>query len=179
MPRCEATTAKGEPCRKAAMKGATLCAFHVQRVGRRTLLEPELIERLEAMLKAGNYITVALRAVGIGGATFRDWMRRGRSSTAPGDELYRELVERVDVARAEGEIRNVAQIASAARDNWQAAAWILERSAPERWGRVSTKLRLPAELPPEEDPNLTRAAEDDPFAEVDELAAKRRARSGE
>jgi hypothetical protein len=180
VPLCSALTAKGEPCRKTAMKGHELCAFHLGRAGRKTLLEPDVIDRLEQMLKAGNYIEVALRAVGVGGRTFRDWMQRGRTSAAPGDELYRELVERVDLARAEGEVRNVATIAAAGRDNWQAAAWILERSAPERWGKVSTKWRMPAELPPEEDASLPPAAghELDPFAEVDELAAKRRARTG-
>jgi hypothetical protein len=171
--RCEATTTKGEPCRKSAMKGATLCAFHIQRVGRKSLLTPELIERLEQMLKAGNYIGVACRAVGIGEQTFRDWLRRGRTSDAPGDELYRELVERAELATAEGEVRNVAQIAAAARENWQAAAWMLERSYPERWGKVSTKLRLPT-LPPEEDPDRKpQERPHDPFAEVDELAARR------
>jgi hypothetical protein len=180
VPTCSATTAKGAPCRKTAMRGHELCAFHLGRGGRPTLLEPDVIDRLEQMLKAGNYLEVALRATGVGGATFRDWMRRGRTSRAPGDELYRELVERVDLARAEGEVRNVAQIASAARDNWQAAAWILERSYPERWGRVSTRYRLPPELPPEEDAATVRvSAELDPFAEVDELAAKRRARTGD
>jgi hypothetical protein len=160
------------------MRGHELCAFHLGKAGRKTLLEPDVIDRLEQMLKAGNYIEVACRAVGVPGRTLREWMQRGRRSDAPGDELYRELVERVETALAEGEVRNVAQIAQAARDNWQAAAWILERSAPERWGRVSTRFRLPPELPPEEDASLPPARRElDPFTEVDELAAKRRART--
>jgi hypothetical protein len=161
------------------MRGHELCAFHLQRVGRASLLEPDVIDRLEAMLKAGNYIEVACRAAGVAPRTFRDWMVRGRSER-PGDELYRELVGRIEQALAEGEVRNVAQIASAARENWQAAAWLLERGYPERWGRVSTRLRAPASVPPEEDASAPAAGhEPDPFAEVDELAARRRARTGD
>ncbi len=32
-------------------------------------------------------------------------------------------------------MRDVAVIATAAKENWQAAAWRLERKFPERWGR--------------------------------------------
>jgi hypothetical protein len=36
---------------------------------------------------------------------------------------------------AEAEMRDVALIAQAAKENWQAAAWRLERKYPARWGR--------------------------------------------
>ena len=58
----------------------------------------------------------------------------------------------------------VVAIAKAAqRGNWHAAAWLLERRWPERWGRPTERAgRWP---PPTQDE----------FAEVDELAARRRA----
>jgi hypothetical protein len=37
---------------------------------------------------------------------------------------------------AEAEMRDVALIAQAAKENWQAAAWRLERKYPARWGRT-------------------------------------------
>ena len=58
------------------------------------------------------------------------------------------------------------------RQHLMVAAWLLERMYPERWGRVSTQLRL-AEPPPES----AVPAEADPFEEVDELAEARRRRA--
>jgi hypothetical protein len=170
---CSQVTVKGKPCRKYAVAGSDRCAAHLGRAHRPSVLTPALADNLVTMLRAGNYIEVACRAVGVHRRTLSLWLARGRAG-APGDEVFAELAERVDVALAEGEVRNVAQIAAAARENWQAAAWILERSYPERWGRVSTRFRLP-DKPPEELPTTPAAGTGtiDPFLEVDELAAKR------
>jgi hypothetical protein len=73
------------------------------------------------------------------------------------------LQEALDQALAEQ--RLVAVIAAGARSNWRAAAWLLERQYPERWGRDRAK-GLTAET----------GGEDDPFREVDELAEARRRR---
>jgi hypothetical protein len=172
MAKCDQLTVNGEPCKKDAMQGHTRCAFHIgPHVGSRTLLTPELADSLIAMLRAGNYVQVAVRAVGIRRQTLTKWLERGES-TAPEDEPYAQLRERVEQARAEGEVRNVAQISKAASDSWQAAAWLLERQYPDRWGRTSVRVR------DEEDQVVEDVEADDPFAEVDELAAARRKRIG-
>jgi hypothetical protein len=52
------------------------------------------------------------------------------------DTKYREFRDAVESARSAAEIRNVALIQKAANDGtWQAAAWYLERTAWQRWGR--------------------------------------------
>ena len=63
------------------------------------------------------------------------------------------------------EERLLASAAHAARENWRAAAWTLERRYPERWAQRPREL----EGAPPPDP-------DDPFREVDELSARRRER---
>jgi hypothetical protein len=82
----------------------------------------------------------------------------GEDEQAHVEELLRRVL---------AEERLVAQVAAGAKTNWRASAWLLERRYPERWGprRPQDELDPPA-----------AAAEDDPFAEVDQLAAKRRAR---
>jgi hypothetical protein len=170
--KCSATTATGRPCRALAMQGSERCVFHQgSRVGRQTLLTQETADLIVVMLRAGNYVQVAARAAGISRQTFHDWMRLGRS-LAPKNSAYRDLRLRCDQARAEGEARLVAQIANAAATSWQAAAWLLERQDPARWGRVSVRMRE-SELPALPAPVIEPEPETGAFHEVDELARVR------
>lgn len=136
-------------------------------IGRPSLLTPELQDQIATMIRAGTSVTVACEAAGISRETFYQWLKRGESRAAK-DAAHREFRERISSARAEAEARAVTIIATAAREDWRAAAWLLERSFPERWGSSAERERLnekpKADAPP------------DPFAEVDELAAARRRR---
>jgi Glu/Leu/Phe/Val dehydrogenase, dimerisation domain len=80
-------------------------------------------------------------------------------------------ISRVEVMHAIGdfvEIRLVAQVGRAASRSWQAAAWLLERQYPERWGRRPRTAEGPGDR--------ALAVLSDPFAEVEELAEARRRR---
>jgi hypothetical protein len=79
------------------------------------------------------------------------------AGTKPGGSLDREAL----IEEALSEPRLVVYVAAAAKTNWRAAAWLLEHRHPERWGRDR-------ELEPAVPPG------GDPFAEVDQLAARRR-----
>lgn len=149
------------------MAGSDRCSTHLGRSVHRAAIEldDELVEGLLAMLRAGNYDVIACRAVGLSPRTFQHWCQRG-TSTAARDEHYRVFRAKVEQARATGEARNVAAIASAARESWQAAAWMLERAYPERWARPSQR--------GDDAPAPTKSVDPgDPFAEVDELAERR------
>jgi hypothetical protein len=97
----------------------------------KTKLTPELQERITAFLRAGNYVEVAAACAGIHKDTFYEWCKKGRK----GEEPFATFVVGVDKAIAESEARDVALIGKAAVDNWQAAAWRLERKMPHKWGR--------------------------------------------
>jgi hypothetical protein len=75
------------------------------------------------------------------------------------------------LARVLAEERLIAQVAAAAKTNWRAAAFLLERHYPERW--APARPRADGELEPvrADDPS-------DPFYEVDRLAARRRRQAG-
>jgi hypothetical protein len=173
--RCGQPTAKGTPCQLPVADGTDRCWTHLSTspVGRPSLLTDEVAEMLVTMLRSGNYVHVAIRAAGIASQTFGLWMKRGLSEK-PKDAPYRELRQRVERARAEGQVRHVALIARAADEDWRAASWLLERQYPELWGGVSVRIRTEAEPPVAAE----EQAEFDPFAEVDELAERRRTRSG-
>jgi hypothetical protein len=166
---------RGEQCRNNAVAGHDVCSVHLGVAVRTTLFSQDVADRLVTMLRAGNYLHVAVSAAGIGMSTYRDWMRRGRSQKLV-DVEHREFRARIESARAEGEARMVAVIARAAQEgDWRAALSLLEREFPERWGPVSVRQRDDA-MPqqPEESP----VDESDPFREVDELAQRRRTRTG-
>jgi len=79
---------------------------------------------LEA-LAAGHARWPAAALAGIGGTTLARWI-----SEDP------ELAARIAQAEAQAEIDHLSVITRAAESGtWQAAAWWLERRAPERWGR--------------------------------------------
>jgi hypothetical protein len=128
------------------------------------VLDDEALDRLATMLRAGNYVTVAARAVGVSPDRLAEWLERGASSHAD-DRGFVELRERLDRARADAEVRHVALVAAAAAENWQAAAWLLERQYPDRWSRPTlAQFRIDEEPP-------THSAD-----ALDELAERRAVR---
>jgi hypothetical protein len=92
--------------------------------------------------------------------------QRSNRSVAVGesDPILAQLEAAVGKATQEHVL--VGRIAApAARGEWRARAWLLERQHPERWGRRDRETPPRVETPP-----------DDPFAEVDQLAEQRRKR---
>ena len=83
-------------------------------------------------ISQGIPIKHACAAVGVPTVTFYDWMKRGEENkSAQFVDFHRE----VEKAKAVAVMRNVAFIQAAAPETWQAAAWLLERTHPEEFGR--------------------------------------------
>lgn len=104
--------------------------------------------RLISALNAGSFFDDACSYAGVGKSAAYEWLARGRAAREeqeekgekfelPGDErIYAEFAEAVERARAGAVIANLAIIRSAAQSGqWQAAAWWLERTSPEKYGR--------------------------------------------
>ncbi len=103
-------------------------------MGRPSGLTPELTGRLVPLLRAGVAVEAATRAVRISERTFYEWMQRGERGSQR-NAPYRDFRAAVEQARGEHEAILVGQLARAAsKGSWRAAAWLLERSFPERWG---------------------------------------------
>lgn len=142
-------------------------------------LTPELRDRLATWIRAGNPIPVACKASGIVESTFHDWMDRGRRAleadgVPEGEEPFVEFLESIERAMDETEAALVAMVTRAAqRNGWQAAAWILERRWPERWGKPMERLNGLGSVAAGPAPAV------DPFEQLDvvtdELAPRRRA----
>lgn len=120
------------------------------RPGRKTLLTPEIMETIVDLLKRGNYLATAAKYVGVDPATLGQWRAKGERLMAEGrpedeyDEtelLYQNFAIEVGKARSLAEIKAVEVIRNAMPNQWQAAAWYLERTNNADWGRtVRTEL---------------------------------------
>jgi hypothetical protein len=96
-------------------------------------LTVERQQRICEAIRAGIRPEIAAIYCGIGARTFYRWMQLGRAADAA--PLYGEFVEAVEVALAEWEARDVLLIGEAAKTDWHAAAWRLERRLPKVYGR--------------------------------------------
>ena len=111
-----------------------------------TKLNYKVQEKIVQAIKAGNYIETAAAYAGINKSTLYDWLKRGerekqrveknpRYRIRKSEKPYVEFSDAVEKALAEAEVRDVLLIGKAAEEQWQAAAWRLERKFPDRWGR--------------------------------------------
>lgn len=102
------------------------------KIGRPTKLTPELQEMFCEIISKGNYINVACDALGIGTTTYELWNKKAQE----GDISYVGFMCAVKKARSEAELRHLGIIDEAATPrNWQASAWILERTRPDRYSK--------------------------------------------
>ncbi len=95
-------------------------------------LTPELQEQFCRYVAMGNPICTACQLVGLGEGTYYKWKVRGRDHD---EEPFSSFVKAVDLAEAQAVNRNITLIQKAATEQWQAAAWYLERRYPESFGR--------------------------------------------
>ena len=95
-----------------------------RRMGRPTKLTPEVQKRILAFIRAGNTFRDSAACAGIGESTFFQWKRENPEFLAA---LKKAEVQFID--------RNLAIIQKTANKTWTAAAWLLERRFPERFGR--------------------------------------------
>jgi hypothetical protein len=116
------------------------------RKGRRPAeLDSPKVTNLIAALRAGNYFEHACAYAGLAPSTAYRWLERGRKEQQsqadgnkpdPTESHYLELCESIEKARADAIVGNVAIIQTAAKNGtWQAAAWWLERTMPNQYGR--------------------------------------------
>ncbi len=102
-----------------------------KRIGRPPKLSPDIERRIVELLRAGNYVETAAACAGIHKDTLYRWLKEGARQP---NGIYGGFAVAVERAQAEAEARDVTLIATAAREDWRAAAWRLERRSYARWG---------------------------------------------
>lgn len=95
--------------------------------------DPTVVEAITKALKAGCTKKDACSLANISEQTFYRWIREGEKDSEGG--VAYQFCESIKKAIAEARARNVTIIQKHAVNNWTAAAWWLERSDPESWGK--------------------------------------------
>src|SRR5262245_60199699 len=132
-------------------------------VARSSVLTDELRTQIERDLATGATQAAVCQRAGVAPRSLARWLADGKVVRRKLEHAPPPVAPELPIAERlmQAEPGLVAAIIQAAqRGSWQAAAWLLERSYPDRWGRRDAK----APLPPT-----------DAFSEVDELAKRRRA----
>lgn len=95
---------------------------------------PELVDEAEKLKKNGMSNADIVSCLRIGRSTFYRWLSNPRTSEE------KELVDRLKGAEAEFKAALRSRIIAKSRDNWQAAAWMLERMFPDEYARPEVQL---------------------------------------
>lgn len=101
-------------------------------MGSKVKLTEERIKTASRLIELGNTVKNIYGALGISKQTWYNWLDKGKKAKSG---IYKKFYEEVEAAESRAEARFVTMISKAAEENWQAAAWWLERKYPERWGR--------------------------------------------
>ena len=97
-------------------------------------IDKELIEKICGYIRTGITIEQASLAVGIHGASFHRWRRRGLADIEEGKEtIHSFFVQEIERTYHEREAYLSGIIMAAAPQDWRAALAILERTRSERW----------------------------------------------
>lgn len=115
-------------------------------LGRPSLLTPKTKQKLIEAIKAGSHYETACAYAGISYSTFREWMQRGQGThkRRKTDQDYVDFADAILEAESQGEISAIAAIKAASKNDWKAAAWMLERRHSARWASTQ-KVQLQVE----------------------------------
>lgn len=106
-------------------------------MGRPSKLTPEVQKRITDAIRVGATYELAAQFGGVAYNTFNEWMKAGADANSG---RFYEFYESVKKAEGEGAIKWLAVIDKAATEQWQAAAWKLERRYPHSYGRSVTEV---------------------------------------
>lgn len=102
----------------------------------KTKLNEKVIQEAKKYIEAGNYAVVVCKYLGISEVTWYNWMNKGEKDFSDGkNNIYVKFFKSIKRAEAVAEMRSVTIIQSSMRENWQAAAWYLERKFKDRWSK--------------------------------------------
>jgi hypothetical protein len=92
------------------------------------------VDAVLAGIRAGLPYRLAAEAAGISESTFHEW-QRGQFPRGADKALKAEFLASLTRAQGQSALRLTAMISTAAKDDWRASAWLLERRFPKDFAR--------------------------------------------
>lgn len=99
--------------------------------GRPEILDDKLIKKVEGYLLNGCYAEMAASLAHISKKTFYSWLRLGHKKDSP--EIYKRFLHAIEHGVNKGQFLLLSRIQTRAKEDWKAAAWILERRNQKHW----------------------------------------------
>ena len=110
-------------------------------MGRQTLLNEDIISKVGEYKASGMSNTGVSDFLGISSRAYYNWINKGEADEENGEyTIYVQFIHTLKKANEtfkQSRLQNIVKAADS--DNWQAAAWILERKFPEEFGRDRVK----------------------------------------
>ncbi len=104
-----------------------------KKTGRPTLLNPTRQAALLKAIEQGMPLKQAAAIAGMSYDTLNNWQNRGENESAPPE--FRQFCQLLRHSQAVAMQVHVSSICDAAKRDWRAAAWMLERRYPEDFAR--------------------------------------------
>lgn len=172
--QCAATTKKGSRCRQPALKGKETCSRHTPatKVGRPSAFSDLVAQAIIDALRVGASVTDAAERIGISDRTVHLWIRQGENDYESGNgetdkaTFFRDVMR----ARADARVSALKAVRGHMDLDWRAGAWILERTAPEHYGRTD-RLAVTAQVEQTGRPDLSKLS-DSELAQMETLLLK-------
>lgn len=103
-----------------------------KKTGRETKLNKEMIAEISSYIELGFTIKDTCEAVGIEQSTFFNWKNQGKLDKENGIKSeFLEFLESIKKGKHKIKQLMLSKIVQAANENWNAAAWWVERNFPE------------------------------------------------
>lgn len=100
----------------------------------------DMLEEMFDLLQSGMDFSTMLECVGVSKRKMTEWIKKGQAEGQ--QSIYHEMVRQMKQATAMCDLRDLRTIdMAAAKGDWKAAAWRLERRRPHVWGLA--KLEAP------------------------------------
>src|SRR5260370_40389052 len=96
-----------------------------KRLGRRSLLTPQLQRRICRLLEKGNTIVASCDHVGCSTTSFHSWCEKP------------DFLAATSRARGKARVRHVKILTEAAKTDWRASAWLLSHCWPQEYSETN------------------------------------------
>jgi hypothetical protein len=117
--------------------------------GRPIVLNAALTRRICALLQKGSTIKSAAILCGVAERSFHSWMKRGKRNEQP----YKSFFDAASRARETHKANLIKRIVAAAKADWKAASFLLERQFPHEFAPYDRR-PIPVEPEPEKKINV-------------------------